>query len=301
MLFLTAPQTQPDLKSGDKIISINGKKVENWEDVRTDIFINTLGQNLSVKLLRDGQPETLDIQRKLIPSAETNSLFLIPSGVRPLIASVMPKSPALKAGIKSGDILLSLNNTPLYSSSQVTEIVKSHKGVAMPLEVQRDKENVNLSVTPGNDGLIGVELRDTFTGPVIFEKFGIFESFYYGWQYSVKMTELTFSMAGKVIHGKIAFGKAFGGPIKIAQYAVQSADNGILSFMLFLAMLSLSLAIINILPFPVLDGGHLVMIIIEGITKREIPIKVKIAIQNVGFVLLILLMAFIIYNDLISL
>ncbi len=201
-------------KSGDKIISINGKKVDNWEDVRTDIFINTLGQNLNVKLLRNGQTETLYIPRKIVPSAETNSLFLIPSGVRPLIASVMPKSPAEKAGIKSGDILLSLNNMPLYSSSQVTEIVKSHKGVPMPLEVKRNKETVNLSVTPGSDGLIGVELRDTFTGPVIFEKYGIFESFYYGWKYSVKMTELTFDMAGKVIHGKIAFGKAFGGTCK---------------------------------------------------------------------------------------
>ena len=92
-----------------------------------------------------------------------------------------------------------------------------------------------------------------------------------------------------------------GGPIKIAKFAAQTADSGISSFLKFLALLSLSLAIINIMPFPVLDGGHLVIILIEGITKREIPIKVKIAIQNVGFVLLLMLMMFIIYNDIISL
>jgi regulator of sigma E protease len=108
-------------------------------------------------------------------------------------------------------------------------------------------------------------------------------------------------MLGKVFKGQIAFGKAFGGPIKIAQAATSSADAGIGSYLYFLALLSLSLAIINIMPFPVLDGGHLLIIIIEGIIKREIPVKIKVGIQNVGFVLLLLLMAFILYNDFLNL
>ena len=97
------------------------------------------------------------------------------------------------------------------------------------------------------------------------------------------------------------FGKAFGGPVRIAQLAAKSADVGIEGFLFFLAILSLSLALINIMPFPVLDGGHLLIIIIETIARREIPVKVKIAINNTGFVLLLLLMAFIIYNDILSL
>jgi regulator of sigma E protease len=107
-------------------------------------------------------------------------------------------------------------------------------------------------------------------------------------------------MVGKVFSGDVEFGKAFGGPVKIAQIATRSAESGFSNFLFFLALLSLSLAIINIMPFPVLDGGHLAIILIEGVTKREIPIKVKIAIQNAGFVLLLLLMAFIIYNDLLN-
>ena len=140
-----------------------------------------------------------------------------------------------------------------------------------------------------------------FTGPVDIKNYGFFESFGKGWQDIENVTSLTFSMLGKVIGGKIAFGKAFGGPVKIAQFAAKSADTGIATFLRFLALLSLTLAIINILPFPVLDGGHLVIIILEAVFKREIPIKVKIAVQNVGFVILMLLMAFIIYNDLINL
>ena len=104
-----------------------------------------------------------------------------------------------------------------------------------------------------------------------------------------------------MFQGKIQFGKVFGGPIKIAQIATTSAENGFSSFLVFLGILSLSLAIINIIPFPVLDGGHLIIILIEGAMRREIPIKVKIAIQNTGFVILLLLMAFIIYSDIINL
>ena len=299
-----APNSAVDsigFKIGDKITAINGKEVHNWEDVSTDILITSLGQNLNINILRNGQPVTLEIPRKKIPVDKNGGLFLLPSGVRPGIGDVLPNSPAQKAGIKPGDILLSLNNIPLFSSEQATQIISSHKEVSMPLQVLRGKDTLNLSVTPGSNGMIGIALGDTFTGPVVYETYGFFSSFYYGWLDIVKMTELTFNMAGKVIHGKVAFGKAFGGPIKIAQYAVKFADNGFLSFLYFLAMLSLSLAIINILPFPVLDGGHLVIILIEGIIKREIPIKVKIAIQNAGFVILLLLMAFIIYNDLISL
>jgi regulator of sigma E protease len=108
-------------------------------------------------------------------------------------------------------------------------------------------------------------------------------------------------MFKKVIAGDAELGKTFGGPVKIADMAVQSAERGIEFFLNFLAMLSLSLAIINIMPFPVLDGGHFVIILIEGILKKELPIKIKIAIQNTGFVLLLMLMVFIIYNDIINL
>ena len=144
-------------------------------------------------------------------------------------------------------------------------------------------------------------ISNPFNGKVDYKTYGFFQSFYYGWLDIVGITKLTFRMLGKVIGGELEFGKAFGGPVKIAQFAARSADTGLVSFLYFLAMLSLSLAIINILPFPVLDGGHLIIILIEGVTKKEIPVKVKVAIQNTGFVILLLLMAFIIYNDILTL
>ncbi len=288
-------------KTGDKIISINGKPVSNWEDLRADIFINTLGENLNVKFLRDGKEENLLVSRKEIPEDETKGLFLIPAGIKPAIGEVLKDSPADSAGLKTGDVLLTVNNENVYTPKQTTGIISSHAGVALPLKVLRGKDTLNISVTPGKDAKIGVGIAPVFLGATQMRTYGFFESFYQGWKDIEKMTELTFSMVGKVFSGNVEVGKAFGGPIKIAQIAAKSADNGIASFLYFLALLSLSLAIINIMPFPVLDGGHLVMIIIEAIIRREIPIKIKMAIQNTGLVLLLLLMAFIIYNDIISL
>ncbi len=95
----------------------------------------------------------------------------------------------------------------------------------------RSKDTVNLSITPGEDGTIGVFIMQSYTGPVELKRHGFFESFYLGWLEINRMTELTFRMLGKVISGNIEFGKAFGGPIKIAQFAAKSADSGILSFL----------------------------------------------------------------------
>ena len=296
-----SPAALSGFESGDKILSINGKSINNWEDLRAQIFINTLGENLNVKLERNGKVENLSVDRKLIPEDESTALYLIPQGVKPGIGDVLKDSPADKSGLKIGDVLISLNGTLLYSSKQATELISENAGKEIQLVVKRENEELNISVTPGDDAKIGVAIGPVFLGKTQMRTYGAFESVYYGWKDIEKMTALTFSMIGKVFTGNVEFKKAFGGPIKIAKYAAMSADSGFSTFMNFLAVLSLSLAILNILPFPVLDGGHLVMIIVEAVIKREIPIKIKMAIQNTGLVLLLLLMAFIIYNDIISL
>jgi regulator of sigma E protease len=244
----------------------------------------------------------LKILRNRIPDTESAELlYLIPEGSRPAVGEVLHHTPAEQSNLKAGDILLQAKDNPLFSRAQAVQIFSSNKGIELPLKVLRGKDTVNLSVIPGGDGKIGAMIGNIFTGPSELKAYGFFTSIYMGYTDIAKMTNLTFNMIGKVFKGQIAFDKAFGGPIKIAQVATSSADRGIGSFLYFLALLSLSLAIINIMPFPVLDGGHLIIIFIEGIMKKEIPIKVKVGIQNAGFVILLLLMAFIIYNDILSL
>ena len=219
----------------------------------------------------------------------------------PFFDSLLADAPASKAGLLKGDILIALNEVPIYSRLQATEIIRLNKNKILNTLVVRSGDSLKISVTPNEAGVIGVFFSSKYDGPTISKSYGFFESIGQGWKDIEKMTALTFSMIGKVFTGNVEFKKAFGGPIKIAQMAAKSADSGVANFLYFLALLSLSLAILNILPFPVLDGGHLVMIVIESIIKREIPIKIKMAIQNTGLVLLVILMAFIIYNDILSL
>lgn len=289
------------LKKGDKIISVNGNKVKNWEELRTEIFINTLGEDVNLLVERDNSLIELNILREDIPEDESQGLFLIPEGIRPAISEVMKDSPAEKAGFKSNDIFLTVNEKPVFVPKDVTEIISVNKEQNVDIKILRQKDTMLISVTPNAEGKIGVALSATFTGEVEYVTYGFFESFYYGWLDILRMTNLTFNMLGKVFSGNVEFKKAFGGPIKIAQFAAKSADSGFSSFLYFLALLSLSLAILNIMPFPVLDGGHLLMILIEGIIRREIPLKVKLGIQKVGMALLLLLMVFILYNDILSL
>ncbi len=288
-------------KSNDKILKINGQKVESWNQIMNSLLINNLGRNVTVTVLRDKKIDSFTIPRQEIDKAAQNPLFIMYGHTQPIITDVLSNSPAHDAGMKRGDILLRLNNIPLNNSEQTVKVITSNKDKAMPLVILRGKDTVKTAVTPGIEGKIGVAIADVYTGKFNYQKFGFFASFEHSFIDIGRYTALTFIMFKDVIVGKVQFGQVFGGPIKIAKFAVQSAHNGIISFLFFLAMLSLSLAIINILPFPVLDGGHFVIISIEGIIRKELPIKFKIAIQNAGFVILLLLMAFIIYSDIISL
>ena len=296
-----SPADSVGFMKGDILKSINGVTVENWDEIRNEIYINTIGENLNVKVLRNGVEENIFVPRKMIPDIEKQGELISPDGFKPYVAEVMKDSPAEEAGLLSGDIVYSLNDKVLGGSSEFIEIVSQSAGVELQACVVRASDTLNLAVTPGSDGKIGIAINDIFEGKSEYKTYGFFESFYVASADLINLTKVTFSVASKVIGGQVEFGKAFGGPVRIAQLAAKSADVGIESFLFFLAVLSLSLALINIMPFPVLDGGHLLMIAIETIARREIPVKVKIAINNTGFVLLLLLMAFILYNDILSL
>ncbi|MGB5288786.1 MAG: RIP metalloprotease RseP [Ignavibacteriaceae bacterium] len=296
-----SPADSLGFQEGDIIKSVNGVAVDNWDDIRSEMYINTIGEDLNIKIERNSAQQNLFIPRNKVPDIEKRGELITPEGYKPYVAEVFKDTPAEKAGFLSGDVILSINGDDLDRSTQFMNIVSHSAGVELKTKVLRGKDTLNLAVIPASDGKIGIGINDIFEGKAEYRTFGFFESFYVATTDLINLTKVTFSVGSKVISGRVEFGKAFGGPVRIAQLAAKSADVGIESFLFFLAVLSLSLALINIMPFPVLDGGHLLMIIIETIARREIPVKVKIAINNTGFVLLLILMAFIIYNDILSL
>jgi regulator of sigma E protease len=288
-------------QSYDKILSINNVAVKDWEEITNRMLIDNQSNDVKLKIERDGTVQSINLPRKFILENSQKGFFLFPNPIQAIVAEVLKNSPAQDAGMKSGDLILSLNSISIKESGQITEIIAASKEKSIPIVLLRDKDTIRTTVKPALDGKIGISHSIAYVGDVEYRSYGFFESIPMAFIQAKDFTSIFFSMMKKVFTGKLAFKDAFGGPVKIAQFAARSADTGGVAFLYFLAMLSLNLAIINILPFPVLDGGHFVIILLEGIFKRELPIKIKMVIQNIGFALLLLLMAFIIYNDVISL
>jgi len=124
--------------------------------------------------------------------------FLLPKGTRPVVTGVLKDSPALNAGLEPNDIFLKINNTEVYSYKQATKIIKGNAGTQLPVVILRGSDTLSLSVTPGEDGMIGIGIAYGFTGNSYYKTSGFFESFTLGWLDIVKMTDLTFNMLGKV-------------------------------------------------------------------------------------------------------
>lgn len=288
-------------QSYDKILSVNNVAVKDWEEVTNRMLIDNQSNDVKLKIERDGTVQSINLPSKFILENSQKGFFLFPNPIQAIVVEVLKNSPAQDAGMKSGDLILSLNSISIKESGQITEIIAASKEKYIPIVLLRDKDTIRTTVKPALDGKIGISHSIAYVGDVEYRSYGFFESIPMAFIQAKDFTNIFFSMMKKVFIGKLAFKDAFGGPVKIAQFAARSADTGGVAFLYFLAMLSLNLAIINILPFPVLDGGHFVIILLEGIFKRELPIKIKMVIQNIGFALLLLLMAFIIYNDVISL
>lgn len=288
-------------RSGDEILEVNGVAQNEWGGFLSSLLLDDIGRNKKVRVLREGEEVEFTAYGKILTDASQEESFLSLGETRPVVAEVFEGSPAALGGLKSYDVILQLDQLEVQDIRKVIDVISSNSSVEISAVLLRDEDTVYTSVTPGIDGKIGIRIIDMFGGEIEYRNYGVIESFELGVSDILLYTELTLTSLGSVIKGDIEFGAAFGGPIRIAQFAARTADLGLISFLRFIALLSLTLAIINILPFPAMDGGHFVIISIEGILRKELPLKLKIAIQNTGFIILLILMAFILYNDIVNL
>ncbi len=297
------------MKTGDRLQLANGKTVTSWEEaLDPELFI---APSLNYTILRDGKSFTLKAPSNILSKInETESLGIHPI-VAPLIDETLENMPARKAGIPSGGLITAINGKAVSDSKEVVGIISSHASIPItvtwkylqPLqgrtitpEILRSQgKTFNTTVIPNTSGKIGISLKTT--PETERKKVGIAGSIVSGFNQTCKMSTMTVQGFAKIFTGKEDFRKSVGGPIKIAKIASQSAEQGPVSFLYFLAMLSISLAIINILPVPALDGGQFVLNAVEGIIRREIPFAIKMRIQQIGMAVLLALFAFSFIND----
>jgi regulator of sigma E protease len=297
-----SPAEVAGLEPGDKIVSINNKPVEYWDNIVQSIKIDNLGENLSFIVNRNGQDTVLSIDKAAIGDMTQEEFGLFPEKMSPVITAVESGKPAGDIGLAANDVVTSFAGQTITNQQQLIDLIRSNAGKEVEIAWLRDGQTMTGKITPAGDSTIGVGIAGKYEGPVKTLDYNVisaipkagYDMYYYG-------IEVFFGSMAKIFSGDIAFNKAIGGPIKIAQVSAQSAEGGFFTFISFIALLSMSLAIINILPFPALDGGHFMMLCYEGIARKPVPFKVQVVLQNVGFGLLLLLMLFVIYNDIISL
>ncbi|TAK51299.1 MAG: RIP metalloprotease RseP [Bacteroidetes bacterium] len=291
---------QAGLRAGDNISSIDGTPVTHWGEVQEALYFNNIGNDHRVAVERMGITKEFTVPSIILTDSTRDGIGIIEAHIVAVIQSVEIGKPADKLGLAPGDIMVSINNALVPTTQEIIKTIRANAGKEITVQWKRNDSLLTGTTTVSEAGKIGISLGSIYTGPSRRIEYSFFEALSQGFREVIKVVDLIIQSIGNIIYGNATVKESFGGPIRIAQMATQSAEYGIASFLTFMAMLSVSLAVLNILPIPALDGGHLAIMIYEKITRKELSVKVKLGIQKVGFVLLLAFMAFVIYNDIAS-
>jgi regulator of sigma E protease len=289
-----SPAERSGIKAGDRLLTVGDREVPTWE-----AFFITIGtranREVEIRVLREGR----EIAFRLTPDAQTRfelgDIGVLPN-VHPHVRSVNPGDPADRAGVKPGDVVLAVNGQTITFARQLSETIAKYAGRAITLTVKRGQETRDIAVTPvkrGAIGMIGIGINDEVKmiepGPI--EAVGM----------SIRRNVEFSGLIVRTVWGLLTretSPRQLMGPVAIAQLSGESAQAGWIALFTLMASISLNLGLLNLLPIPVLDGGHIMIMALEGVARRDFSMRVKEKMFLAGFVLLMMLMVTVIYNDL---
>ena len=285
-----------DIRSGDRILAVAGRAVPTWEDFFIAIAARP-DREISVGLVRDGQSLTRTVTPVMTKQGrlEIGDIGVLPS-VHPHLVAVSPGEPGERAGLKAGDVVLAADGKPLTFQSEFRAAIAKSAEKPMTLAILRDGSKQDIVVTPrknGSVGYLGVTPDDEkkTLNPTLLQAIGMSVT------RNVQNAGLIFETVWGLITRETS-PKQLMGPLAIAQLSGESAQLGIIPLLSLMAMISLNLGLLNLLPIPVLDGGHIFIMALEGVARRDFSVRVKEKMLLAGFVVLMMLMVTVIYNDL---
>jgi regulator of sigma E protease len=294
------------LKPSDRIVSFEGTENPTWNYISGKALLRP-GQDVGMVVERDGKriPITLKVGKRTEGGNEIGQLDFQPdAGALPvIIESVTPNTPAAEAGLRSGDQIVAVDGQLAHNRAQITQYIQDHGGKPIRLTIVRGQERLELWATPRvePDDVPRVGIRFALE-PL--ERVGPVKAFSFAVGQNIEILRLTGDALGQVFKGQRSVRDTLSGPIGIARESSRAATElGWTGVFTMLAFLSLNLGVFNLLPIPVLDGGAIFLLLIEGllaIVGLSISMKVRERIQQVGFVVVILLMVFVITNDLLK-
>jgi regulator of sigma E protease len=284
------------LKVGDRVVSVDGKPVENWDQFSIAI-VGRAKRQVSIGYVRDGRANEL----MLVPAAQ-GKYEMGDIGIQPLlhpeIATITPGQPAAEAGLQPGDAILAVNGVEDIQYDPLIALLRASDGKPLTFKIRRGDVIQTAQVTPRMLGepyaMIGSQIRQLETrtiNPTALEAIKL--SFEKNWEWTRLIVE---TLAG--LFTRETSVKQLMGPVAIADLSGTAAQAGWLSLFSLMAMISLNLGLLNLMPIPVLDGGHIFILALEGLARRDFSMRVKEKMLLVGFVLLLMLMVTVIYNDL---
>jgi len=300
------------VRVGDAVTAAGDRAVTWWEDVETAAAASG-GRPVALRLRRDGAEQVVTIAparrvvRDVLGDAREVWDFGIEPRSTPVITMVAKDSPAERAGLRAGDAVVAIAGQPVYNPGEMIETIRARPRQALPLTVEREGRPLTLTVTPdavAEDGPGGQrrEVGRIQAGIATrAERFEAYNPVVATWQGTVRtwdMTVLTVRSFWKLVSRQISSDN-IGGPIQIAAEVGRQAREGLASLAVLTAFISVNLAVLNLLPVPMLDGGHLLFFVIEGVLGRPLSVRKREMAQQVGFVLLMMLMVFALYNDLV--
>ena len=290
-----SPALKSGIQSGDTIISINGRSMPRWKDVEFRIAINP-DRTLDIEFQRKDKK----LSTSLITQETQDGRGTI--GISPfipyVISRVIPNSAAQKSGLKTGDEIVSVhkNGQRNIGFSAIAQTIKASEGTPLLFEILRNGELIFQTISPeiieGKPRLgayIQYATREEQLEPM--------EAFQQSLKDNYEMTILTFATIGRLLTGTSSV-KQLSGPIEIAKFSGRAATLGLVPLLSLMAVISLQLGLLNLLPIPILDGGMILLLTIEGIMGRDLSLRIKDQIFKIGFMLIVLLMGIVLVNDL---
>jgi regulator of sigma E protease len=291
-----SPAASVDLAEGDLIVAIDGEPVEQWHELETSVFTSA-GHEVVLDVDRDGRRHSVTMTPKSITRYGFGYSGIQPR-VDPVLVQVPAGTPARSAGLEPGDRVTAVNGEPVGQFYDLIRLISPHPNEEITLTVNRGGEELDIRLVPrdaGGEGKIGVPL----IAPTKVERLGPVAALATGVRECRRMTVETFRVIGRLLTRKTSI-KQVSGPIGIAQISGEAARSGLDSLIWFMGLISLQLGIFNLLPIPILDGGHLTIIAFESTIRRDLSMKVKERILEVGFYALILLMVVVLFNDIVK-